>query len=226
MKMTKLKGNKKQDRIFLESSFALFRLLAHHPHFVHGIINARKKYGIKVSDNVQDVLVWKTDHRSKYYKLVSDLMGLISDFSIPSQLGAAARQFVLEYVFTDKQDIQPVFVAGFRVHKWTESQQTISLNPGSIYLEITPTTSEREIRDNWEKIAGKRKETRKMGVPKVNRTDERVWELSELQTPKLSNDEVRAALKAEFPRGVFMYDEINKRRFTYRQALSKLRPVK
>lgn len=221
----KAKGNKKQGTIFLESSLALFRLLVHHPHFIQGIAKARKKYGIRITSSVQDVLIWKNDHRSKYHKLTSDLMDLVRDFTAPPQLEAVIREFALDFVFFNKQDNPPTFVAGFKVYKWSEQQQIMSLNPGSIYLEITPTTSEREIRDNWGKIVGERKETRKMGVPKVNRTDERVWELSELLTPKLNGEALRAALKAEFPHSSFLYDEINKRRFTYKQALSKLRPI-
>lgn len=224
VKKTKIKGNKKQETVFRESGLALLCHLSHHPHFVQSIAKIRNKYGIKVTDKGQDVLIWKNDHRAQYHKLVTDMMKLIADFSIPLQLGAAARHFALDCVFFNKQEIQLIFKTGFRVHKWTENQQSIHLNPSSIYLEITPSTSEREIRDNWEKIVGKRKESRKMGVSKVNRIDERVWELSELCNPKLNKEAMKNALKAEFG-GIFTYDGINKRRFAYKRVLSKLRPI-
>lgn len=226
MKMAKKKGNKKSDRVHQESSLVLFRLLAHHPYFIAGIAKARKKYRVPASD-ISEMLIWKNDHREKYHRLVADLAELTDNFDIPPQLYRAARQFTLDYVFLDRYDRPSSFVAGLNVITSSLYLKTIPLNPGSVYVEIIPgITSEREIKDNWEKIVGDVKQARKFGVPaKINPVDERVWELTVLRKPKLDSETVADQLRSEFPTRSFTYDTINKHRFNYRKALSKLRPV-
>ena len=226
--MVKAEGNKKQNIIFRESSLNLFRLLTHHPYFLTAIVKARKKYGISIS-GISEMLIWKNAHRGKYHNLVADLTELTDSFSIPPQLYRAARQFTLDYVFINKHDCPSNFEVGLNIIRPSEYLKTLTLNPSSVYIEITPGTSEREIRDNWERIVGKRKETRKLDIPTVNPIDERVWELTE-QKPRPSDKELTEILKKAFPLNLstssFMYDEINKRRFTYKKMLLKLRPFK
>lgn len=224
-----LKGNKNSQEIFYEASLNLFRLLAHHPYFRSEISKLRNKYGI-VSEDIKDmggILIWKNENRDRYRKLLADPLfyNLPSDFKFASQLRKAVAQFTLDYVLTGEYTFHSSYESGYNVIRPTKKLHSIELSPKSIYLEITPETSLREVKDNWDKIVGGRKEVRNFGIPSPSRIDEYVWELTTLHIPKLEQDEIKKRLKQRFSGYSFTYSEINKRKHTYRMALSKLRKV-
>lgn len=223
MNMKKTKGNKSPDRIFEDSSQGLFRLLAHHPHFIQGITAARKKYGIR-EYGVKAMLDWKSRHRqNKYHDLIADIGNLMDGFTLPPQLYSAGRRFAEDYVFLNRHDTPTMFAAGLNVIRPTAGCRTFTLNPNAVYVEVIPgATSEREVRENWKRIVGNVRQSRKLSVPKINPLEERVWELVEKKGKKAAAEQLRV----EYPRRSFTYADVNKHLGRYKSVLSKLRPVK
>lgn len=223
--MVKTKGNKTPEQIFQASSQSLFRLLAHHPRFLAGIADLRKNYGVRVpkADRIEYLLGWKNENRAKYHELIQALASLTDEFDVPPQLRLATRRFAEEYVFIGSPASPSMYGVGLNVIRPSDYLTTLKLNQGSVYLEIIPgITSEREVRESWEKIVGKVKQVRNLGVSKTNPIEERVWELTELAEPQFNAKDAAKVLGEEFPNYTFTYTEVNKYRSNYKQALLKL----
>ena len=225
-KNSKLKGNKNPQEIFYESTQKLFRLLSHHPHFLAGAGKLRSKYKIPFEDitDISKLLVWQHNHKKQYDKLVSDeeLSKLLADFKIARELQRATGKFMLDYIQTNNLITTSIFDNGLNVIRASDDRKILELKPDCIYLEITPHTTVREIKDRWKNIVGGRKEIREYGIPATTKIEERVWELYE---QGLETNEITPLIKKEFHLRVSGYSETLKLKSNYKKALSKLRKV-
>jgi hypothetical protein len=220
------KGNKNPKEIFYESTQKLFKLLIHHPHFIKGVAILRDKYKLSYQEitNISKLLQWKNANNKKCNLIAQDedLYGLINDFKIPQELKKSAKNFAYDFILTNNLITNNMFETGLNIIKHSLKEKTLKLNPNSVYVEITPFTTEREIKNTWEKIVGKRKEIRNYGIPKTSKIDERVWELS-MDGYKI--DEIIKKIKEEFDRKSFIYSDVNTSKNKYKTALSKLRKI-
>ena len=220
------KGNRNPNEIFYESTQKLFNLLAHHPHFIKGVVNLRDKYKLPYKEitDVSKLLEWKSKNNKKCNLIAQDedLYGLINDFKIPQELKKSVKNFAYDFILTSNLITSNMFETGLNIIKYSLKEKTLKLNPNSVYVEITPFTTEREIKNTWEKIIGKRKEIRNYGIPKTLEIDERVWELS---TEGCSTEKISEKIKEEFDKKSFIYSDVNTSKHKYKTALSKLRRV-
>lgn len=223
----KIKGNKNPQEIFYESTNNLFNLLAHHPFFVEQVAIIRRKHNLPFSKitNAQEFLEWKSLKPKAYTSTLNDpeIEVLISGFNFAPELKKSVRQFTSDFIMTNDLIFPSMFETGLNIIKYSEKQKTLKLNPKSIYLEITPFTTNRELKVSWDKIAGKRREIRNYGVPNYSKIEERVWELSHFEKSNLKS--ISQKIKEEM--GI-SYDswQIAKFKNKYKNYLSKLRPLK
>ena len=223
----KLKGNKTPQEVFYESTNRLFRLLSHHPFFIENVTKIRNKHRISNSEvtNVQKLLEWKNSNRLKYSNIINDqdITRLIDSFDYASELKKSVKQFTFDFIMTNNLILPSSFETGLNIIRYSKEQPAIKLNPKSVYLEITPYTTERELKSSWEKVVGKRKEIRNYGVPNFSKIEERIWELSYFDKLKLKP--IAGKIKEEG--GPFYQDyEIAKMKSDYKSSLSKLKPIK
>lgn len=221
-----LKGNKNPQEIFYESTQKLFQLLAHHPYFLEGVSKLRNKHKIHYQDitDIPEFLEWKRANTEKCSLLIQDenLYGLINDFKIPQELKKSAKNFAYDFILTNNLITNSMFETGLNIIKYSKKEKTLKLNEGSVYVEITPFTTERELKNGWDRIVGDRKEIRNYGIPKTQKIDERVWEL---YMEGYSTKEICQKIKGEFSRKSITYTDVIASKHRYKTALSKLRKI-
>ncbi len=221
----KIKGNKNQQEIFYESTQKLFRLLAHHPYFLKVANEIRRKHKLSWEeiDTVSKLLIWKKDHRSKYNLFLKDpkLKSLLDEFKVPSELKRATAGFFEDFILTKNLILPSMYETGLNIVRFSKNNKTIVLNPESVYLEITPLTTMREVRDNWDKITLGRKEVHNFGIPKTSEQEEAIWDLFE---ESYKTNEVVDLINKRF-KTRYIYSDINLAKHNYKKALLRLRKL-
>lgn len=225
-KKVNLKGNKNSQEIFYESTQKLFHLLANHPYFISGVARLREKYKLPHQEitDISKLLQWKSMNNKKCNLIAQDeiLYGLINDFKIPQELKKSAKNFAYDFILTNNLITNSMFETGLNIIKYSSKEKTLKLNQGSVYVEITPFTTEREMKNSWERIAENRKEIRNYGIPKTSKIDERVWELYK---QGCITEDICKEIKKEFDKTSFTYSDVNSSKHKYKIALSKLRKI-
>lgn len=221
-KNNNIKGNKNPQEIFYESTQKLFRLLSNHPYFLSEMTKLRSKYKLPYKDitDIQKLLVWQHDNKEVRNKIVHDrkLEALLVTFLIPKELQKATLGFMYDFLPTDNIITASSYETGLNVIKVTENEKTIELNPNYLYLEITPHTTIREIKDRWKKIVDSRKEIRGYGIPSTSKIEERVWKL--YQQGKGTDEIVKTIGSIRYG-----YNEVLALKNNYKKALFKLRKL-
>jgi hypothetical protein len=220
-----LKGNKNPQEIFYESTQKLFRLLANHPYFLAGISKLRKKYKLPYTEitDIGKLLAWQQDNKEKRRKIISDttLDELLADFKIPSEFRPATKHFACDFTMTNSLITSSMFDTGLNVIKPTEQKKLLLMNPSSVYLEITPHTTFREVKDRWNEIVEGRKEIRNYGIPATSKIEEQVWKLS---VEGMTTQQIAEKLNKESGTR-YIYNEVSAFKNRYKKALSKLKKV-
>jgi hypothetical protein len=220
------KGNKNPEEIFYETSQRLFKLLSNHPYFIENIESLRNYYKIPAKEirDISELLIWKNNNKNTVFKIQKEqkVELFLKNFSIPQELQKSVIYFAYDFLMTNNIITASSFASGLNVIRVTEDTRERELNPNHLYLEITPFTSLREVKDKWEVITNTLKSKRNFGIPSTTKHEEFVWKLSQ---QGLTTKQITEKINQSFKTANYLYNEVLKLKSNYKKALSTLKTI-
>lgn len=229
------KYNKLRSESLRKSVEIVYGLLLHHPYFKSEILNIRKQFGIPIKGLTSTKSINKIiGDRMELYKAVHSLL---NEFNIPVELKDSLIFNTKDYIITNINNLNLrrgstiQIYTGFHLYV---TQQVDGDNAlfDKVYIEITPNTTIKDIKENWYEIESARKNISNggnynLGIKKVSEFGERLYELTQ---EGYSRREAVEIINKEKKRNIYVWNKssnsfVHNALNEYKRRLNELREI-
>ncbi|HAU65838.1 MAG: hypothetical protein A2017_17670 [Lentisphaerae bacterium GWF2_44_16] len=222
------KEDSNTDTVFQEVVETMGILLRHHPFFISEVTRIRDEFDLPKNGIMSTQhLLWLSENKQRAMAYFEATHILVSKFEIPPEIRKSIIRFIEDHVlFNKKEALSPNKTELRLMTKGQVIQDLDSVD--AVYLQVTPTTSIREVKKYLSRLQKTQdeKSKKRYGVPRIDPLGAIAWSMyrkgSEI-------GEIKSALKEVYKKrngGILMEGDVRRLRDRFKKALNKIYPVK